>query len=443
MSAAHDASLPRRRTPVAFLIPLAIVFVLLGATQAFAITRATVLDRAQRRIDRPVGYSQSKYYAGYRTDCSGYVSMCWATGSSYNTRTFYQVTHRISVADLRPGDALLKKGYHIRLFYGWLDDARTTYISYESAYWQDRRGRIHSIAEDLGYGYVPVRYDRISNGHPRAATSSRTRRSTRGRVRGVVLPSNPCGGRRTPSSGARRSRCTTKRSTVRPATPCSSRTRARIPPRSPSCRRRPRSCPARSTGLNAWAMSAHDPRGVELALAYLDTYGDEVGVSRTTGNAPASIPTAFKLMSITTTAPPTAIAARVSVRLAGGSVETSAGPVAGTSVILDDMSLARPQVRRDGEDKPHHRRTGTKITLAQRGRRARKRRGGSPAVVYVKKPGSAWSKLATVTVAPSGSAGAWRASTPSSARCQEARTVSAPTSRPFRTTWARRPRRSA
>ncbi len=48
-------------------------------------------------------------------------------------------------------------------------------------------------------------------------------------------------------SGARRSRCTARRSTVLLATPCSSETRARIPRRSPSCRRRPRSCPARST----------------------------------------------------------------------------------------------------------------------------------------------------------------------------------------------------
>ena len=70
--------------------------------------------------------------------------------------------------------------------------------------------------------------------------------------------------------------------------------------------------------LSAWAMSAHDPQGVELALAYLDGYGDEIAVSRTTGNASGINPTAFKQMSVVMTAPPTAIAARVTVRLAGG-----------------------------------------------------------------------------------------------------------------------------
>ena len=247
MSAAHDASLPRRRTPVAFLIPLAVAFVLLGASQAFAITRATVLDRAQRRIDLPVGYSQSKYYAGYRTDCSGYVSMCWATGSSYNTRTFYQVTHRISVADLRPGDALLKKGYHIRLFYGWLDDAHTTYIVVRVGVRQDRGGPdpLHRRGPGLRLRPRPIRphHERLhEQQHPQEPVVQHLGAFVERRSRATHVVGDE---RR--RSGARRSRCTAKPSTVLLATPCSSRTRARIPHRSPSCRRQPRSCPARST----------------------------------------------------------------------------------------------------------------------------------------------------------------------------------------------------
>ena len=155
-------------------------------------------------------------------------------------------------------------------------------------------------------------------------------------------------------------------------------------------------------------MSAHDPRGVELALAYLDTYGDEIAVSRTTGNASGVNPTAFKLMSVIMTAPPTAVAARVTVRLAGGSVQTTAGPVAGTSVILDDMSLARPQVYVTAKANRTTAYRGTTISLS--GVVAPASAVGRPAVVYVQKPGSAWSKLATVTVGPSGSAGAWRRS---------------------------------
>ena len=359
MSTAHDASLPRRRTPVAFLIPLAILFVLLGATQAFAITRATVLDRAQRRIDRPVGYSQSKYYAGYRTDCSGYVSMCWATGSSYNTRTFYKVTHRIPLAELRPGDALLKKGYHIRLFYGWLDDAHTTYIAYESAYGKIAGVRIHSIAEDLGYGYVPVRYDRITNGstssnilkNPSFNTWARSWSSAPEQPMWWETnadewgPSLALHGKAVYRSA--RNSLQLRNPSADPASVAELSQTAAI-------------VPGAKYRLNAWAMSAHDPRGVELALAYLDTYGDEIAVSRTTGNASGVNPTSFKLMSVAVTAPPTAVAARVTVRLAGGSVDTSAGPVAGTSVILDDMSLARPQVyvtTRTNRTTAYHRKT--------------------------------------------------------------------------------------
>jgi len=160
--------------------------------------------------------------------------------------------------------------------------------------------------------------------------------------------------------------------------------------------------------LNAWAMSAHDPRGVELALAYVDSYGDEVGVSRTTGDVSGVNPTSFRLMSVVMTAPPTAIAARVTVRVAGGSVETSTGPVAGTSVVLDDMSLARPQVY--VTTKANRTTAYRTTTISLSGVVAPASAVGSPAVIYMQKPGSSWSKLATVTVGPAGSAGAWRRS---------------------------------
>ncbi|PKQ14261.1 MAG: hypothetical protein CVT68_12780, partial [Actinobacteria bacterium HGW-Actinobacteria-8] len=151
----------RRQAFRTSLVLLSFVLMILGAASAHAITRDSVLSRAQVRIDKPVPYSQAKYYAGYRTDCSGYVSMCWATGSSYNTRTFYKITDRIPVASLQPGDAMLKKGYHVRLFYGWVDSSRTRYVSYESAYSVIAGTRVHSIAEDLKFGYVPVRYKKI------------------------------------------------------------------------------------------------------------------------------------------------------------------------------------------------------------------------------------------------------------------------------------------
>jgi len=135
------------------------MFAAFSATSAQAITRTDVLVRAQKRIDSPVPYSQTKYYAGYRTDCSGYVSSCWGTGTSWSTSSFYKVSHTIKSSQLLPGDAMLKKGYHVRLFYAWLDDAHTQYVAYESAYGQVAGCRVHSMAEDLNFGFVPNRYD--------------------------------------------------------------------------------------------------------------------------------------------------------------------------------------------------------------------------------------------------------------------------------------------
>ena len=119
----------------ALALPLAAALALAlfaGPASALAISRDSVLSRAQGWVDKPVPYSQSKYHAGYRTDCSGYVSMCWSTGTSWSTSSFHAVTHKIAVSQLKPGDAMLKKGYHIRLFYGWADDAHTAYVAYEA-----------------------------------------------------------------------------------------------------------------------------------------------------------------------------------------------------------------------------------------------------------------------------------------------------------------------
>jgi hypothetical protein len=101
----------------ALLVALVVALTLLPAAGAFAISRSTVLSRAQSWVDSPVRYSQSRYHSGYRTDCSGYVSMCWATGTSWSTRSFYRVSYSIRASQLQPGDAMLKKGSHIRLFY--------------------------------------------------------------------------------------------------------------------------------------------------------------------------------------------------------------------------------------------------------------------------------------------------------------------------------------
>lgn len=41
------------------------------------IARTTIISRGQDWVDKHVPYSQTGSHDGYRTDCSGFVSMCW------------------------------------------------------------------------------------------------------------------------------------------------------------------------------------------------------------------------------------------------------------------------------------------------------------------------------------------------------------------------------
>ena len=79
-----NAALPLRAAVCAMAVFVVMVAALtIAPDRAAAITRNTVLSRAQVRVDAPVKYSQKKYYAGYRTDCSGYVSMAWKDGIGF------------------------------------------------------------------------------------------------------------------------------------------------------------------------------------------------------------------------------------------------------------------------------------------------------------------------------------------------------------------------
>ncbi|MEU0738892.1 NlpC/P60 family protein, partial [Streptomyces sp. NPDC006134] len=102
-----------------------------------AITRSEVIQRAKSWVGIGLDYSWTGSHDGYRTDCSGYVSMAWRLSSSLTTDTFAGagVTTSISKADLKPGDALLNDASgangHVVLFGKWVDSARTSYMGYE------------------------------------------------------------------------------------------------------------------------------------------------------------------------------------------------------------------------------------------------------------------------------------------------------------------------
>lgn len=92
--------------------------------------RSTIMARAQDWVNHHVPYSQTGRYAGYRTDCSGYVSMAWQTSQpGYVTSTLPQISHPIARGALQPGDVLLCRSEHVVIFGGWSGPSH--YIAYE------------------------------------------------------------------------------------------------------------------------------------------------------------------------------------------------------------------------------------------------------------------------------------------------------------------------
>lgn len=391
----------------AFVLSFAAVCLLAGAVDALAISRDEVLSRAQQRVESPVRYSQSAYYRGYRTDCSGYVSMCWKTGTSWSTRSFHLVTSPIRTSDLKPGDALLKPGYHIRLFYGWLDEERTRYLAYESGYGTVAVGRIHSIADDLSFGYKPVRYDRISDSpaprnllkNPAMSVWARAWRDAPLQPMWWDVPA-PWGSTFAVRRGfAYRSGRWALELRNPSADTGSVVTMAQAVPVRPNTAYR----------LGVWARTASDPSAVALSLTYLDGAGDTIEETSTAGDRARLNDLGFRHMSLLTTSPATAARARVTISLAGRErVDASGTVTAGTSVLLDDASLVRPQLAATTAVSRSTAYNGTRVTV--RGTSSPAASVGATATIYVRRPGSAtYVPFARRAVTASGSGGAWSA----------------------------------
>lgn len=114
--------------------------------------RAEILRRAKRWSDLGLGYSMSRTFEGYRTDCSGMVSMAWGLPApGLTTDTLHQVAHPIGKDALLPGDVLVNTAPgaagHTLIFAGWVDDAHTRYFAYEE-----------SGGKGAHYGTVPYPY---------------------------------------------------------------------------------------------------------------------------------------------------------------------------------------------------------------------------------------------------------------------------------------------
>jgi len=127
---------------------------------AAAITRDTVMKRANTWVKKKVPYSQRGYYKGYRRDCSGFVSMTWKLGKSYTTRTIHKRAKRIKIKNLKPGDAVLVTGRHVSIFGGWKSKSKRTYYAYEQTTWgshaKKRVRKIPANAKALRYKKITV-----------------------------------------------------------------------------------------------------------------------------------------------------------------------------------------------------------------------------------------------------------------------------------------------
>lgn len=153
-----------------------------------AVIRASILQRAQAWVSLSIPYSQTRFYptaAGYRTDCSGFVSMAYqlpteiANGTHLGgptTSMLPQYFHQITKAELLPGDILLlpppSKGEegHVVIFAGWTSAAKNRYIGLEEV-----RGKIsgkrvaQAVQRSIAYpydrksahsaDYIPMRYN--------------------------------------------------------------------------------------------------------------------------------------------------------------------------------------------------------------------------------------------------------------------------------------------
>lgn len=147
------------RSLIALIIAVALVVA--SATPAFAIHRAVVISRGRAWFYDRVPYSQSATHEGYRTDCSGFTSMCWALGKpGLSTKTLYKVCSGVPTNSVLPGDAFCYPGHHVFIFVAWTDLAHTSVVSLEEASTElGTTSRVRTVASLKGYH--PYRYKYI------------------------------------------------------------------------------------------------------------------------------------------------------------------------------------------------------------------------------------------------------------------------------------------
>ncbi len=124
-----------------------------------------VLARARTWTDAGITYDQLGYHEGYRTDCSGFVSMAWALPENLTTWRIPLVAEPIEKEELRAGDVLVdatSDNRHCVIFERWADPTRTRYWALESSGRPDLHRAVRRVVpypyEINAEHYVPYRY---------------------------------------------------------------------------------------------------------------------------------------------------------------------------------------------------------------------------------------------------------------------------------------------
>ena len=172
----------------------ALILLAVMPATALGISRDVVLARGKVWVDANTAYSQTRWAKvdgtllpnktiaqraaaptlGYRTDCSGYVSMCFALTNSkgaplsLNTRTLSPSTvTTITKSAMLPGDVVLKPGSHVMVFVRWTDASQKAFKAYEEKgtdYGTVESTRTYS--ETIKWGYHLYRYRNIDDFYP-------------------------------------------------------------------------------------------------------------------------------------------------------------------------------------------------------------------------------------------------------------------------------------
>ena len=132
------------------------------------VSGATAVARAKVWTDKHLSYSMSRTYGGYRTDCSGLVSMAWGLPKpGAVTNTMPRLGHYISKSSLKRGDAVLNSSAgasgHVVLFDKWANDAHTRYWVYEESGSGGAQHHVIPYPYYSGHGtFKPFRYNGLT-----------------------------------------------------------------------------------------------------------------------------------------------------------------------------------------------------------------------------------------------------------------------------------------